>query len=185
VRRLVVLLVVALAVVLGRWPAPAGACSCLEQTVDQQAAVADVVLAGEVVDQEPSGETESFDAVRNRLAVERVYVGEAEAEVDVLAGETASGGCEYAFGEGRYLVFGTVDENGIHTSYCSGTRLLAADEAVPAALGAGAPPTALPPAEDDAFDLAPWPLRLVAAGVGIALAVGGATLWRRRRSAAV
>jgi hypothetical protein len=187
VRRPVLLFVVVATVVLGRSPDPAGACTCVEQSVDEQADAADVVVVGEVVDQEPSGRSDVLDAVRNRIAVERVYVGEAEAEVDVLAGVSASGSCEYGFSPGRYLVFAREEDDGLHTDWCSGNVALGAGGAAPAALGTGEPPRQLPPEpaaeEDDRFDLAPWPMRLVASGVGIAIGVGaGAALRRRRRS---
>jgi len=185
VRRILVLAVVTAAVVLGRSPAPAGACTCVEQTVDQQAADADVVLVGEVVDQAPSGETEIHDAVRNRIEVERVYVGEADAEVDVLAGAVASGACEYGFSPGRYLVFARQDDDGLHTDWCAGNVALGETAAAPVALGSGEPPVPLPvplprtPQEDGGSGLVGW--AALAAGA-VALGVGGTTLWRRRRS---
>lgn len=186
-RRPILLLLVVAAVVLGRAPAPAGACTCVERTVDEQAVAADVVLVGEVVDQERSGRPEVFDAVRNRIAVERVYVGEARAEVDVLGGVTSGGSCEFGFGPGRYLVFARQDDDGLHTDWCSGNVPLGATGAAPAALGPGGPPLPLPPepppAVDDGSDPAPWPWRVVASGVGIAIGVGAVTLVRRRRSA--
>lgn len=187
--RPILLLVVVTAVVLGRSPDPAGACTCFEQTVDEQVAAADVVFVGEVVDQEPSGRSEVFDAVRNRLAVERVYAGEVEAEVDVLAGVSAGGSCEYGFAPGRYLVFARQEDDGLHTDWCSGNVVLGAGGTAPAALGSGEPPLPLPPEPpvsppegDDGSALAPWPLRIAVSGVGIAIGVGAVTLVRRRRS---
>ncbi|QYG93816.1 hypothetical protein HC251_16210 [Iamia sp. SCSIO 61187] len=141
-RRLLALVVIVAAVSVGPAPTVAGACSCAAWGVAEQVAYADVVLVGVVVDQEPSGETEVHDAVRNTVAVERLYDGEAPAEVVVFGGEVSSGACEYAFEEGRYLVFALEDDDGLHTDLCTGTRPLTADEAVPAELGRGSAPLA-------------------------------------------
>lgn len=158
-RRLVVLLVVMAAVVLGRSPTVAGACSCLDPGIDALVAQSDVVLLGTIVDQEPVDDPPSVnDAVRNTIEVERVYAGEADAEAVVLGGVSSSGSCEFGFEEGRYLVFGTVDVAGIHTDLCAGTRPLPAGEAVPADLGEGRSPTPLPP------DVGPERADTVAAG---------------------
>ena len=134
-RRLLALVVVAAAVALGPSPTVVGACSCAAWGIPEQLAYADVVVA-----QEPSGETEVHDAVRNTVAVERVYDGEAPAEVVVFGGEVSSGACEYGFEEGRYLIFALEERDGLHTDLCTGTRPLPDDEEVPAGLGRGTEP---------------------------------------------
>lgn len=157
-RRLGAFVVLLTALVVGQAPEVAVACSCRPQGATEQVVGADVVFVGEVVAEEPVPGADRFDpfGVRTTFAVERVYAGAATESTVVLSGEASTGACEYAFEEGRYLVFATEDDDGaLGTSLCSGTTRLDADEAVPAELGAGSAPTsggADPPDEDPPDD---------------------------------
>lgn len=151
VGRVAAFVVVAAAIAMGPSTVPAGACSCAENTVEERVAAVDVVVVGEVVRSEAVDEPDSvLNAVRNTVAVERVYAGEAAAEIVVFGGESSSGACEYAFEEGRYLIYGSETDGGLETNLCTGTTSLEADEAVPPELGTGVAPLAAEAPNGDA-----------------------------------
>ncbi|GAB4056456.1 hypothetical protein [Catellatospora paridis] len=125
---------------------PAGAacaCSCAEPDPVENAAWADLVFVGVVVDiDRPAFSMSSGDLMTARLTVEQVRKGSAAGHVDV---QTAIEGpsCGFDFVEGnRYLIYSRDGQ----TSLCSGNQLLGAapdvelegDVPVTALLGGGA-----------------------------------------------
>jgi hypothetical protein len=121
---------------------PACACSCAEPDPVANAAWADLVFVGVVVDLDrPAFSMSTGDLMTARLTVERVDKGTAAGHVEV---KTAIEGpsCGFAFVEGtRYLIYSKDGQ----TSMCAGNRVLGAapevelDSDVPvAALVAGA-----------------------------------------------
>ncbi|MEV4414983.1 hypothetical protein [Catellatospora sp. NPDC049609] len=158
---LAALVVMSSALVLGP-SSPACACSCAEPDPVENAAWADLVFVGVVVDLDrPVFSTSSGDLMTARLTVERVDKGSAAGHVDV---RTAIEGpsCGFDFVEGnRYLIYSRDGQ----TSLCAGNKLLGA-----------APEVAL---DSDV------PLVALAAAAGTAVLVA-LILWRvlRRRGAA-
>lgn len=96
--------------------APAYACSCVNAGVERQVRWADVVFVGTV--------EQVFLPDQQRVAevvVDRVLKGSVPERTDV---ETGGGGgdCGVDFLEGdRVLVFGTLQDDAVHTDICSGT----------------------------------------------------------------
>lgn len=143
-RRLAVLVLLAAALVLGRSPSLAGACSCVESDPGEELRRSEVVFTGTVVTSEPRSAPGSpgFDnTVDHTVEVERVYKGDLAAEITVIGVQDTSS-CGYAFEPGRYLVYGEEDEEGhVTTSLCSATTALDPGDPVPTVLGDGHPPT--------------------------------------------
>ncbi|HYI63133.1 MAG TPA: hypothetical protein VEW93_15180 [Acidimicrobiales bacterium] len=208
-RRLIVLVVLAAALVLGRPPSLAGACSCAESTPAEEVARAEVVFTGTVVASRPVPADDPSGAgnLDHTVEVDRVYKGDVAAEVIVMGVEDTSS-CGYAFAPGRYLVYGSQEDGErINTSLCSATTALPTGSPVPAELGEGraptppphdgdgdegtasqATPTTWPPIggpEGDVIEPSTWdtfgPV-LVGAGGVVALAALGLVLLARRRS---
>ncbi|GAA1660664.1 hypothetical protein [Catellatospora bangladeshensis] len=138
---LAALVVMSSALIVGPM-SPACACSCAEPDPVKNAAWADLVFVGVVVDVDrPAFSMSSGDLMTARLTVERVDKGSAAGHVEI---KTAVEGpsCGFGFVEGtRYLIYSRDGQ----TSICAGNRMLGAapevelDSDVPvAALVAGA-----------------------------------------------
>lgn len=80
------------------------------------------------------------DPVRHTFAVDRVYKGEAAAEVTVTSPRD-SASCGVEFRPGRHLVYASRTGDELSTNFCSATRPIAVDED-PAGLGVGRAPPA-------------------------------------------
>lgn len=145
IRRLVLLVTLAGALVVGGAPRPAAACSCATVSAAEHAADAEVVFSGRLVQSlAPStrddGTFSTADRVRHDFAVDRVYKGETAAEITVTSAR-AEASCGVQFQPGRHLVFASRDGDELSTNLCSGTRPIAVDED-PAGLGVGRAPPA-------------------------------------------
>jgi hypothetical protein len=107
-------------------------------------AEATVVFTGELV-----GVTQEAPVAVLEFAVDTVFKGDVSASYRVASSlDIAACGLGPAPPAGRWLVYGTEFPPGsgaIFTNACSGTSLLAADEVLPEALGAGRPPPGAPP----------------------------------------
>lgn len=155
-RRLLALLLLASAFVLGRSPDIAGACSCAE--VPDPSGLAewvDVVFTGTVTDARPEFPEDDLDDAIDRtiytFTVDRVYEGEVAETVELIS-ETESSACGASFGEGRHLVYAeAAGRSGqLSTGLCGGSRPLDdGGPGVPAELGDGVAPAAAPPAVDE------------------------------------
>lgn len=147
---------------------PAGACLCGDSGVGVQLARADAAFVGTVVEVDPgSAEADQYEHTVLTYDVHRVFAGEVPERVELVLTGTD---CNSNPHEGeRGLVFASFDlaelvadaepwgtvpppaqprglEPGqLADTDCGGTRPLAAQEALPAGLGDGAPPTPLPP----------------------------------------
>ncbi len=124
---------------------PALACSCAIGSVEEQAAGADAIFLGQVVDvREPpavDGMVGSDDPVSYVVAVSRVYKGEVGATQEVVSARSgASCGLELP-DSGPVLFFATGDPQATPTqlsaNLCGGT---VATATAPALLGDGQPP---------------------------------------------
>jgi hypothetical protein len=109
------------ALVVG-WASPCWACSCVMLTPREQAANADVIFTGRVLEAEDPFH-HSGPRVQASLSVEQIYKGSVEAEsvVETLRGGSAACGVGFRAGD-RYTVFAFVNERGrLETNLCSGT----------------------------------------------------------------
>lgn len=102
---------------------PACACSCAEPDPVENAAWADLVFVGVVVDLDrPAFSMSSGDLMNARLTVERVDKGNAVGHVDVKT-PIEGPSCGFDFVEGtRYLIYSRDGQ----TSMCAGNRVLGA-----------------------------------------------------------
>jgi hypothetical protein len=93
-------------------PLPAGACSCVARSVEEQAAAATVVFQGDVDRVEQN--TATFD-------VNRVFKGSHAERLSVSTGDPASS-CSVPVSPGRtYVVFAADRAGTLATDLCSGT----------------------------------------------------------------
>jgi hypothetical protein len=131
------------AALLVGWASPCWACRCVMLTPREQAANADVIFTGRVLEAEDPF-SQSGPRVQATLAVERIYKGSVEAEpvVETLPGASAACGVGFRAGD-RYTVFAFVNERGrLETNLCSGTGRGPIDPArfgLPEGLSATAP----------------------------------------------
>lgn len=121
-------------------PAPvACACSCKALTTTEAVDAASAVFSGDVLSMTEPASLGSGDPVYYRIRVNRVYKGDLPALVTVSsAASEASCGIRLA---GKVTVFATGPTDGLRSSFCAAPVTLDIK-----ALGAGARPTAGPPA---------------------------------------
>lgn len=143
------LLAVAMAIGLACLPVrQAHACSCMQLSMEEAAALADAVFTGTVVDEQPVGldpvgalaATAPMPGAMGQVVytfkVDGVAKGNVADQAQVLGGgDGASCGMSFGMAE-RWLVFGTWD-GAIHsTTLCSGNVPLGLDEAPPLPMSA-------------------------------------------------
>jgi hypothetical protein len=141
---------------------PAAACLCQEQTPAEPVVGAEVAFIGTVVGRDDGdGEASPPDLPVVTYEVERVFAGEVPPRVEVM---TTGTDCNSYTLEGQRGLVVAADEmehpqrelaaDQVADLDCAGTRPLPDGAQTPAGLGAGTPPTPLPPGSSS-NDL-PW-----------------------------
>lgn len=171
--------------------APAAACSCAVQSLQESRDRAEVVFAGEVLRRDaPSNPSSSAEKATYVVRVDRVFKGEAAAVQEVVTLVSgASCGLELP-SSGPALLFAGTSAGGLlglepgpgqlTANLCGGSQV---NPQTPTSLGAGYPPVPLPdpqPESTAANDVG-LPAALGLTTVGLAGAVGLVAVRARRR----
>lgn len=139
----------ALALVLAAgWAAPALACKCRPQTVEEAKGEATALFEGRVVEIADEAPTDGGPPPGKRvtLALVRVWKGLENEERVTLRTNESSASCGYAFAaDSSYLVYAAGSLQDLQVSSCSRTRPMAEAAEDLGALGAGITPVKVAP----------------------------------------
>jgi hypothetical protein len=137
--------------ILALWSAPALACKCKLQTVDEAKQDAVAIFEGRVTSivDEPKSESNMFPGKTVTIALVRTWRGlENQEAVSVRTGESGAM-CGYGFEVGAsYLVYAAGESDKLLVTSCSRTRPLGEANEDLAALGAGVTPVKVEAAKD-------------------------------------
>jgi hypothetical protein len=163
------------------WSAPALACKCRLQTVEEAKQDAVAIFEGRVtaVVDEPKTEANMFPGKSVTIALVRSWRGFENQEAVTLRTNESSASCGYMFEVGKtYLVYGVGELDKPLVTNCGRTRLLSEANEDLAALGAGVTPVKVEPAQDAGVSTPPKTKSGgCASGKASASAAASAPLW--------
>jgi hypothetical protein len=133
------------------WSAPALACKCRLQTVDEAKQDATAIFEGRVsaIVDEPKTEANMFPGKTVTIAIVRTWRGLENQEAVTLRTNESGASCGYGFQVGTsYLIYAVGEHDKLLVTSCSRTRLLSEANEDLAALGGGVTPVKVEPMQD-------------------------------------
>lgn len=157
------------------------ACSCMETTVEQAMAEADLAIVGTLVavQEPPAGALDQPMAMEWAIERSRDPLDVERATIIGWRDNGANCGVSFEVGD-RWLVLASMTETGLETNGCLPNRMLNTDDPESASIVEAMTPvgaSAAPEAAESGIDV---PLPLVAGGVALALLAGLSVLAFRR-----
>jgi hypothetical protein len=162
------------------WSAPALACKCRLQTVEEAKQDAVGIFEGRVTSivDEPKTEANMFPGKSVTFALVRTWRSFENQEAVTLRTNESSASCGYTFEVGStYLVYAVGEPDKLLVTSCGRTRRLSEANEDLAALGAGVTPVKVEPAKDAGVSSPPPKTKSGGCASGKASAGASASLW--------